>query len=172
MRSRWIPLSLPLAAFMRDRFRWARHVAIAAAICVTATGLHAAQPALGEDHPSLVGSWEELPFDSRVVSIHAALLNTGKVLFAAGSQNDPNGLFSPKTSSFLPAHEQTRKIRAVVWDPSQEANGFTEVENGPWDFFCSGHAFLPDGRLLLAGGTGRWGTQNPPNEHAWTAPGR
>ena len=130
MRSRWIPLSLPRAAFMRDRFRWARHVAIAAAICVTATGLHAAQPALGEDHPSLVGSWEELPFDSRVVSIHAALLNTGKVLFAAGSQNDPVGFSARGRASYIPAPERTRRCGRSSGIPAKKPTGSRRSRTG------------------------------------------
>ncbi len=38
----------------------------------------------------------------------------------------------------------------VVWNPATPAV-FTTL-NQPGDFFCSGHAFLPDGRLLVTGG--------------------
>ncbi|HUR93014.1 MAG TPA: galactose oxidase-like domain-containing protein [Gemmatimonadales bacterium] len=37
----------------------------------------------------------------------------------------------------------------VVWDPA--GGGFTNLQE-PADFFCSGHALLGDGRLLVAGG--------------------
>ena len=39
---------------------------------------------------------------------------------------------------------------AYVWNVQQ--NSFTRVYNTTTDLFCSGHAFLPDGRLLVAGG--------------------
>ncbi len=37
--------------------------------------------------PATAGSWEELPFHSEVLAVHAALLPTGKVMFFAGSGN-------------------------------------------------------------------------------------
>lgn len=39
---------------------------------------------------------------------------------------------------------------AYLWDVA--SNAFTPVNNVNTDMFCSGHAFLPDGRLLVAGG--------------------
>ncbi len=41
----------------------------------------------------------------------------------------------------------------ILWDPT--ANTFKKIAT-PVDFFCSGHAQLPDGRLLVAGGTARY----------------
>lgn len=88
------------------------------------------------------GSWStmELPEEFRINAIHAALLNTGKVLIVAGSGNDRKS-FDAGT------------FRSIVWDPSDDT--FTEVPT-PADMFCSGHAFLPDGRLVVAGGTQRY----------------
>ena len=43
----------------------------------------------------------------------------------------------------------------VLWDPRK--NTFKKIPT-PDDFFCSGHAQLPDGRLLVAGGTARYET--------------
>jgi hypothetical protein len=40
-------------------------------------------------------------------------------------------------------------LQPVLWDPG--ANSFSSVPE-PVDLFCSGHALLPDGRLLVAGG--------------------
>jgi hypothetical protein len=83
------------------------------------------------------GSWDTLAYKSPVRAVHAALLHTGKVLLIAGSGNDETE-FNAKT------------FRTVIWDPT---NGkFTEVPT-PWDAFCAGHVFLPDGKLLVAGGT-------------------
>jgi hypothetical protein len=83
-----------------------------------------------------LGSWDLNPTSSPVKSAHAALLPDGKVLLIEGSANNPtqfaNGTF--KTS---------------VWDPI--ANTFTDVPT-PYDMFCSGHAFLANGKLIVAGG--------------------
>jgi PKD repeat protein len=70
------------------------------------------------------GSWTE-PFPWPSVAIHLSLLPTGKVL-TWGLAGEP-----------------------AIWDPG---NGqFTEVPSQP-ELFCAGHSFLPDGRLLVAGG--------------------
>jgi hypothetical protein len=83
------------------------------------------------------GRWDILNYETPVQSAHAAMLNTGKVLLIAGSGNNKEA-FAAKS------------FRTVVWDP---ANGsFTEVPT-PWDAFCAGHVFLPDGKLLVSGGT-------------------
>src|SRR6266446_5203952 len=83
------------------------------------------------------GVWELLPCNSQVLAVHAALLRTGKVLFFAGSGNDPDK---------LAAHD----MRSIVWD--YERGGFHRPTT-PSDVFCAGQAFLPDGKLLVAGGT-------------------
>jgi FtsP/CotA-like multicopper oxidase with cupredoxin domain len=87
------------------------------------------------------GAWELLPCDSQVLAVHAALLHTGKVLFISGSGNDQ-------------ANVPIRNFRSVVWDSQ---NGTFKTVHTPSDVFCSGHAFMPDGRLLVAGGTEEYG---------------
>jgi hypothetical protein len=72
--------------------------------------------------------------------VHVALLHTGKVLLVAGSGND-KAAFNAGT------------FKTSVWDPT--SNTFSAVST-PWDAFCAGHAFLPDGRLLVSGGTTAW----------------
>lgn len=88
------------------------------------------------------GSWSTLsvPREFQTNVIHAALLHTGKVLLIAGSGNDEK--------SFDAGTFQT-----VLWDPSDDT--FSHVDT-PEDFFCAGHTQLPDGRLLVAGGTARY----------------
>jgi galactose oxidase len=71
-----------------------------------------------------VGKWSA-PFSWPTVAVHLHLLRNGKVLSW--------GKFG---SSY-------------VWDPS--AKTFTEIPNSDW-LFCSGHAFLSDGKLLVNGG--------------------
>jgi galactose oxidase len=41
---------------------------------------------------------------------------------------------------------------AQLWNPANPAAGFTAVPK-TYRIFCSGHTFLPDGRLLVTGGT-------------------
>ncbi len=83
------------------------------------------------------GSWQVNSKPSPVAAIHVALLHTGKVLLVAGSSNNK-------------ADFAAGTFRTSIWDPA--TNTFSTVAT-PWDAFCAGHAFLPDGRLLVAGGT-------------------
>lgn len=63
-----------------------------------------------------------------VEAIHTFLLPTGKILFWS-----------------------TWQTSGGLWDPT--TNTFSELGNAPaFNPFCSGHAWLPDGRLLVAGG--------------------
>ncbi|CAM5583711.1 hypothetical protein SAVIM338S_05076 [Streptomyces avidinii] len=88
------------------------------------------------------GSWGlvGLPDEYKINAMHAALLHTGKVLLIAGSGNDQRN-FDAGTFS------------TVLWDPRDDT--FKKIPT-PEDFFCSGHGQLPDGRLLVAGGTARY----------------
>lgn len=88
------------------------------------------------------GRWDvvDLPTDVQVNAIHAAMLPTGKLLIIAGSGNDQ-------------AQFDAGTFRTLVYDP---ATGQTKLVMTPADLFCGGHAFLPDGNLLVAGGTQRY----------------
>ncbi|WSY36606.1 kelch motif-containing protein [Streptomyces sp. NBC_00887] len=98
------------------------------------------------------GSWERvvIPEKFRTNAIHAALLRTGKVLIVAGSGNDEE-------------HFDAGTFDTVLWDP--EAGTFKKIDT-PEDFFCGGHAALPDGRLLIAGGTARYEVLDDKVRHA------
>ncbi|HEX7337836.1 MAG TPA: galactose oxidase-like domain-containing protein [Gemmatimonadales bacterium] len=74
--------------------------------------------------PKPKGEWAD-PFPWPVVAVHLHLLPDGKVL-SWGAVGDPQ-VWDPATSAFAGAPSRTH-------------------------LFCSGHAFLPDGRLLVAGG--------------------
>jgi hypothetical protein len=71
-----------------------------------------------------VGSWSE-PFTWVDVAVHLSVLPTGKVI-SWGEDYAPQ-----------------------IWDP--ETGSFTPVPS-PINVFCSGHAYLGDGRLLVSGG--------------------
>jgi hypothetical protein len=88
------------------------------------------------------GSWQTitLPPNLRVNAVHTALLQTGKLLIIAGSGNNQQ-FFAAGT------------FKTLVWDPT---TGKAKLIPTPADMFCGGHAFLPDGNLLVAGGTARY----------------
>ncbi|MFE3824361.1 galactose oxidase-like domain-containing protein [Streptomyces sp. NPDC059092] len=88
------------------------------------------------------GSWNTLavPQEYRTNAIHAALLHTGKVLIIAGSGNNQKKF-------------DEGSFDTILWNPAD--NSFRKIPT-PEDFFCSGHSQLPDGRLLVAGGTARY----------------
>jgi Domain of unknown function (DUF1929) len=76
----------------------------------------------------------------QVNAVHAALLDTGKLLIIAGSGNN-QAMFAAGT------------FKTLLYDP---ATGTTKLIPTPSDMFCGGHAFLPNGNLLVAGGTSRY----------------
>jgi Domain of unknown function (DUF1929) len=82
------------------------------------------------------GVWQVLPFPSPVRTIHTVLMYNGKVLFVAGSGNDPNE-FAAGT------------FESAVYDPT---TGKFQVIPTPDDFFCAGHVQLADGNVLVLGG--------------------
>ncbi|GAA2595812.1 kelch motif-containing protein [Winogradskya consettensis] len=99
------------------------------------------------------GHWSDLPVpqDFKVNAIHAALLNTGKLLIIAGSGNNRDAF-------------EAGTFRTVVYDPAKDE--FSDVDT-PSDVFCAGHTFLPDGNLLIAGGTKDYEVLPQDIEHAY-----
>lgn len=70
------------------------------------------------------GRWEP-QFSTPVIGVHMHMLPTGKVLmWGNGGESE-------------------------LWDPT--TGGFRTINN-PFEVFCSGHTYLADGRLLVAGG--------------------
>jgi hypothetical protein len=88
------------------------------------------------------GYWQtiNLPSNLRVDAVHTALLQTGKLLIIAGSGNNQQ-------------YFEAGTFKTLLWDP---ATGKAKLIPTPSDMFCGGHAFLPDGKLLVAGGTARY----------------
>jgi hypothetical protein len=79
------------------------------------------------------GKWDP-PLDWAIVPLHAHLLPTGKVL--AWGKFESNG------SMAMPR----------LWDPAAGAPNTAQLIKVDTMLFCSGHAFLPDGRLMVSGG--------------------
>jgi galactose oxidase len=79
--------------------------------------------------PSEVGQWSGVktwPFPA----VHAAMLPTGKVMFFSEFEFGDDGPY--------------------LWTP--ETDALEQLSPPGYNIFCAGHAFLADGRLLIAGG--------------------
>jgi hypothetical protein len=85
--------------------------------------------AQAQSAPSDVGVWSEVK-SWPVPAVHASLLPTGKVLFFSEFEfgDDAPYLWTPETDTLQP------------------------LSPPGYNIFCGGHAFLADGRLLIAGG--------------------
>ncbi len=88
----------------------------------------------GRSQANVTGQWQTLPYTMPINPIHVHLLNTGNVLVVTGTGNDPN---DPLT-------------QAALWNPT---TGTITVQNIEYDMFCNGMVGLPDGRVMIAGGT-------------------
>ena len=93
------------------------------------------------------GLWVKLdiPAKFRVNGIHSTLLHNGDVLIMAGSGNN-QAFFDAGTFKTLLLNPVTMKERLI---------------HTPWDLFCAGHIELPDGNILVAGGTARYENLKP-----------
>lgn len=103
--------------------------------------------ASGTSSPSAIGAWQTLAYDSQVFVVHAALLRTGKVL-----------LFSGGSERQLP-------LQSRVWDPS---TGSFAAHSFPDDLFCAFQSALPDGRILVMGGSNHNGPHGVGIKAAYT----
>ncbi len=104
--------------------RAARSVALLLAACVWTGPAHAQVPS-----PPEVGQWTHLG-TWPISATHANLLPNGKVLLYGEFDE---GAGTP-----------------WLWDPVSGA--LTAAPVPDYNIFCSGHSFLPDGRLLVTGG--------------------
>src|SRR5262245_18569780 len=110
-----------------DIVRRPRARAVAALVLAALLHVVSARPASAVADPALVGQWLP-PRKWPAVAVHLVMLKTGKVLFFRGDQSVPT---------------------AYQWDPATEAVTSIPIGLGT---FCSGEAFLPDGRVLVVGG--------------------
>jgi hypothetical protein len=99
-----------------------------------------------------------------LAGVHAALLPTGKVLFF---------------SYFAPEENNVNLSKWQLWQEGQGPLSLASFDLGR-NLFCSGHCFLPDGRLLVAAGQswnfatqGIWGADHDihtfdPTTESWS----
>ncbi|GAC1369838.1 MAG: kelch motif-containing protein [Candidatus Saccharimonadales bacterium] len=138
-----------------ERKRRRRYIAVGAVITslLVASNAWAAvaavhQIAINTDsYKSEKGHWDtvNLPNDMKINAIHAALLSTGKILIVAGSGNDTD-MFKAGT------------FKSVLYNPD---TGSSKLVETPSDMFCGGQTMLPDGSMLIAGGTQRYEDLTP-----------
>ena len=92
--------------------------------------------------PARDGRWGPV-FGLPNVAIHTSLLPDGKVLFW-GRRDDPGDSMNEHSGT------------PYVWDPVNRTSVATpqprRADDTTVNLFCAGHAYLPDGRLLVAGG--------------------
>ena len=104
-----------------------------------------------------VGSWSSPmpwgPAGHAFVGIHTHVLPTGRVLSWEGHN----------------ANHHDTQADAYVWNPA--TNSYVHSGNTSSNLFCSGHSFLPDGRLLVAGGHYSDGNPLPADAPPGTQPG-
>ena len=95
------------------------------------------------------GLWTELniPVNYRINGVHSTLLYNGDVLIMAGSGNN-QAYFNAGTFKTMLLNPVTMQEKLI---PT------------PWDLFCAGHIELPDGNILIAGGTARYENLTPVN---------
>ena len=92
--------------------------------------------------PAVFGSWQRTSYDLPTRAVHATLLRTGKVLLLSGSGNQSSAFYA---GSF----------KAGLLDP---VTGAYRAIDPPYDMFCAGHAQMPNGNILIVGGTGAYPT--------------
>ncbi len=111
-----------------NKTAWSTRIYLQAMIILACA---AAAPARAQT-PVQDGQWSDL-FALPLIAIHANLLPTGQVLLFSAEHGVPG-------------------IHAWVLDPQTLALTNVPPPAG-WNLDCAGHSFLPDGRLLVAGGT-------------------
>jgi hypothetical protein len=89
--------------------------------------------------PSLSGVWSAV-MDTPLVPVYQAVLPNGKVLMWDSVGENPTETY--------PNHTFTR---AMVWDPVTNIHKRVDVQG--YNIFCAGFAHLPNGNVLVAGGT-------------------
>ncbi len=91
--------------------------------------------------PAVAGAWSPV-HDWPCVAIHLHLLPDGNILTWADDDNTLPDRLADFSKAFV----------VSIPTDGPPATTVTEVDNQVTNLFCAGHAFLPDGRLLVVGG--------------------
>jgi len=119
-----------------------------------------------------MSKWITVENSAQVLAVHAALLpvGAGQILYFAGDQwnqarlwqaidTEPHFLYDP---NYLAAKAEIDHSRIYDCATQQILNPGSPDS----DLFCCGHALLPNGALLAAGGTQHWHEDVPNDPHA------
>jgi hypothetical protein len=86
-------------------------------------------------------SWKQQLIETDILAVHAALLHTGDILFFTGNEfwgeQHEQGIF-----------DHVRLFNCRTFEITKVG-----IPSSLSDLFCSGHAFLGNGNLMIAGGT-------------------
>ena len=96
--------------------------------------------------------WNIVVANSEVLAIHAALLPTGEILYFGGDEHS------------MAQHDAGNIDHTRIFRLSD--NAILPMTSPTTDVFCSGHAQLADGRIVVAGGTEAWAGETPEHDHA------
>jgi hypothetical protein len=100
---------------------------LSAALACTLAAAAFLSPGTASAQANVTGQWAKLQ-NLRMSPIHTILMPNGKLMMWG----------KPATN------------QEYSWDPVTQA--FADLAGVPYDIFCAGHAYLGDGRLLVAGG--------------------
>jgi hypothetical protein len=93
------------------------------------------------------GQWNTANYMMTINPIHVALMHNGKILVTAGSGNCPSSQAGCPSGA---PYGGSNHSGAVVVDPA--AQSIAQLSIG-YDIFCNGMTVLPDGRVIVVGGT-------------------
>lgn len=86
-----------------------------------------------------------------LVAVHLSVLPDRRILFwGRDFVRDENGDIVLTPPPRLEAKQVTGESQAYVWN--MQSGEVKQVDNPTANLFCSGHSFLPDGRLFVSGG--------------------
>jgi WD40 repeat protein len=89
-----------------------------------------------------VGRWSD-PLDWPLIGVHSTLMPDGKVVtFASASDDHAIHIYTPAAS------------KIDTWTPSTNAHVTITLTTPGKDLFCAGQVVLPNGTLLMTGGSG------------------
>ena len=103
--------------------------------------------------------WNPNEIDSEILAVHAALVpngTQGEVVLFGGDEH-----WSAQQESA--GNDSWKKTR--VYDVAGHALVPGQVQSPASDVFCAHHAFIGDGRLLIAGGTSKWSNDADDAQH-------
>ncbi len=101
-----------------------------------------AAPNLPVQGANMVGQWHPTLYQLDTVPVHISLLRDERLLYWGRDKNPADNW------------DKADSCTTYSWNPITQAK--FPITNTTTNLFCSGHSFLPDGRLLVTGGHSRW----------------